>query len=414
MIAAALEPLASSRAMLDAPTWRVALDSFAHVTGITATLYDGADARLVGPLCASPVARHLEACGLFAETGRATAIERALAARAIATRDIATDRVENAIVVSALPFFVDGDGIAALVFGWVFDGFSDPLECERVGRYFDISGAKLWAEVRQHRPTSAASFAKATALLRTLVDSSLTQLATVERLRALAQERERFLARVSHELRTPLQSILMRIEMMLHQPPADPGALNDALTALKASAQREARLVEDLIEVSRSTNGQLSMAHHPIDLSSVLEDAAQQLRPIANAASVAFVLEPSQRDATLVGDALRLGQVAQNLIGNAIRATPAGGRVTLALHVDAKEVGFDVIDTGVGIEPHALPHVFDAFTQFGEESQRTGGLGLGLTIARHIVEAHGGRIEALSDGRDCGACFSVRLPRAAG
>lgn len=235
--------------------------------------------------------------------------------------------------------------------------------------------------------------------------------------RAVAEQRQRelesalevkneFLAAVSHELRTPINTIVGWARM-LHQRTVRPEKIDAAIASIDGSARTLAQLIDDLLESSRLLTGKLRLASEPIDIASVVAEAVDMMALAAENKGVSIEVD-AKPVPPIRGDGDRLKQVLWNVLGNAVKFTPAGGRVRLrvAHTIDAVEIA--ISDTGAGIAPDFLPHVFDRFRQ-GDETARTG-LGLGLAIAKQLVELHGGTIEASSDGVDRGATFTIRLP----
>src|SRR5688500_11697146 len=221
--------------------------------------------------------------------------------------------------------------------------------------------------------------------------------------------KDEFLATLSHELRTPLNAIVGWIHLLRH------GQLPDeerrhALERIDRNAHAQARLVQDLLDVSRITTGKLRLDIREMDLAAVVSNAVDACRPAADARQVTVVSQLPGAFLTR-GDPDRLQQVVWNLIMNAVRFTPAGGRVTVGL---SRKDGVDVLrvrDTGAGIDPQFLPFVFEPFRQADGASTRThGGLGLGLTIVRRLAELHGGTVDVASDGLGLGATFTVTVP----
>ena len=237
-----------------------------------------------------------------------------------------------------------------------------------------------------------------------------------ERAEMLVREREanrvkdEFLATLSHELRTPLNAILGWTKLLRAQA-VPPASLDRALEKVERNAQVQSRLVEDLLEVSRITSGKLRLEQRPLDLVSVANVAIDSIRHAAEARGVAIERDFESASLPTAGDPDRLQQVIWNLLSNAVKFTPSGGSVTVTL---ARKGPFDrltVSDTGIGIEPAFLPNVFDTFRQADASSTRShGGLGLGLSIVKQLVELHGGTVEAQSAGKDRGATFTVLLP----
>ncbi len=232
--------------------------------------------------------------------------------------------------------------------------------------------------------------------------------------RATAEESNRlkdeFLATVSHELRTPLTAIL-GWSRMLEGGKLESDMSARAIETIKRNAKAQAQIIDDILDVSRIITGHLYLELHPIALESVLEAAVNVVRPTAEAKNIRIDLIFDREPISVSGDTNRLQQVFWNLLSNAVKFTPSGGYVTVRLRQVDTEVEIAVTDTGQGIRPDFLPFVFDRFRQADSTSTRQhGGLGLGLAIARHLIEIHGGSIEGKSDGEGTGTTFTVRLP----
>jgi PAS domain S-box-containing protein len=223
------------------------------------------------------------------------------------------------------------------------------------------------------------------------------------------RSKDEFLATVSHELRSPLNAILGWARL-LRDPGVRAGQLERALEIVERNAQAQARLIEDLLDVSRIVSGKLSLQMRPFILNSVTRGAVADLRPAAEARGVDLRLTEGE-DLHLIGDADRLQQVVWNLLSNAIKFTPEGGQTEVELKRVGERAELRVRDTGRGISPEFLPHVFDRFQQFTRaDASGRAGLGLGLAIVRHIVEAHGGSVTAESPGVGQGATFICKFP----
>ncbi|MGG6264514.1 PAS domain-containing protein [Leptolyngbya sp. AN03gr2] len=242
-------------------------------------------------------------------------------------------------------------------------------------------------------------------------------LAEAEAARAEAEAANRskddFLAIVSHELRSPLNSIL-GWSKLLQARTFEPETMKRALLIIERNAQVQVQLIEDLLDVTRMVRGTVRIALTQVDLAPVVETAIANVQLSAEAKGVIVRSQIEQSIDSVTGDPARLQQVITNLLTNAVKFTPSGGRVDVELSVvDSSTVEIVVRDTGKGIEPEFLPHVFDRFSQADDDSSRyKDGLGLGLAISRHLVELHKGTIWADSAGRDQGATFTVRLPLA--
>ncbi len=248
----------------------------------------------------------------------------------------------------------------------------------------------------------------AIALERTNLITSIQQQA--EQLQRANQLKDEFLAVLSHELRSPLNPILGWARLL------QTGKLNaerqaDALATIERNAKLQSQLIEDLLDISRIMQGKLSLTVAPINLTFVISSALETVRLAASAKNIKIVLDLDNTIAPISGDAVRLQQVVWNLLTNAVKFTPHSGQVTIGLRQVDRLAQIRVIDTGKGIAPNFLPHVFEYFRQEdGSTTRRFGGLGLGLAIVRQIVEMHGGTVKAESKGENQGATFIVQLP----
>jgi PAS domain S-box-containing protein len=228
--------------------------------------------------------------------------------------------------------------------------------------------------------------------------------------------KDEFLATLSHELRTPLNAILGWATLVRQGtvPRDDADALDRAMATIERNARVQARLVEDLLDVSRIVTGNLRLQVIPIDFCQVVENAADVVRPAADARSLALDVVFETRPMLILGDPDRLQQAVWNLLSNAVKFSPNHGRVEVRAWAGEASMHLTVRDTGHGIDPRFLPYVFERFRQADSSYTRAGGgLGLGLAIVRSIVELHGGTIEAASPGIGGGATFTVTLPVAA-
>jgi PAS domain S-box-containing protein len=222
--------------------------------------------------------------------------------------------------------------------------------------------------------------------------------------------KDEFLATISHELRTPLTSILGWARMLTGGGLTAPQARH-ALDVIAQSAQSQNRLIEDILDTSRIITGRLKLDAQPVVIEHIFHAAVDVIRPSAEAKGLNLSEVVETPDGVVFGDANRLQQAIWNLLSNAVKFTSEGGRIQASLGRAESQVEVTVEDTGIGIEPRFLPHVFDRFRQADASSTREyGGLGIGLAIVRHIVEMHGGSVMASSLGKDQGATFKIRLP----
>jgi signal transduction histidine kinase/CheY-like chemotaxis protein len=222
--------------------------------------------------------------------------------------------------------------------------------------------------------------------------------------------KDEFLATISHELRTPLTSIMGWARILIDS--ALPEAqTRHALQVIEQSAKSQARLIDDILDTSRIITGRLILDRHPIDMEHVFLAAIDVIRPSAEAKGIELRIAVHGGSAVVFGDANRLQQAIWNLLSNAVKFTDEQGRVEAGLTRQGTQVEISVSDTGIGIDPQFLPYVFERFRQADSTStRRYGGLGLGLAIVRHVVEMHGGKVEASSAGTGRGAQFKIKLP----
>ncbi|MCI0421184.1 MAG: response regulator, partial [Acidobacteria bacterium] len=221
-----------------------------------------------------------------------------------------------------------------------------------------------------------------------------------------------FLATVSHELRTPLNAILGWTRLVREEN-LDKATVSRALETIERNGKLQAQLIEDILDASRIITGKLRLSSQPVEIVSVIRAALDAVRPAANAKGI-WLEENLNSSYNILGDADRLQQIAWNLLTNAIKFTPKEGKVRVKVERIQSSVQLSVTDTGKGIKPEFLPHVFDRFSQAEQTFSRThGGLGLGLAIVHNLVELHGGTVHVESPGEGRGATFLVKLPIAA-
>jgi PAS domain S-box-containing protein len=242
-------------------------------------------------------------------------------------------------------------------------------------------------------------------------EAELARLAAAEESSRLKDE---FLATLSHELRTPLNAILGWVQM-LQTGELSAERARQAVDVIGRNARLQAQLIEDILDVSRIITGKLEVERAPVSMSQLLDMVVAGITPAATTKGLVFHSEVAPALPPIEGDAKRLYQVLNNVLSNAVKFTDAGGTIELQCDADDSSLWIDIRDSGMGIHAEFLPHVFDRFRQADSRSTRVhGGLGLGLAIAKHLVELHGGVIQANSEGAGRGTLISIRLPVAAG
>jgi PAS domain S-box-containing protein len=224
-----------------------------------------------------------------------------------------------------------------------------------------------------------------------------------------SRAKEDFLATLSHELRTPMNVVLGWLDILTNGKPAV--NVQSALSVIQRNARLQVKLIDDLLDMNRLMAGNVRLEMAPVDVGETLHVLTEALRPIAEAKSIQISAQVEAPPVEILADGRLLGQIVSNLLHNAIKFTPKGGRVEASVTRLEGETLITVRDTGRGMSPAFLPHVFERFRQEDSSTTReVGGLGLGLSIAKRLAEAHGGTIVASSDGPGLGATFSVRLP----
>jgi PAS domain S-box-containing protein len=223
--------------------------------------------------------------------------------------------------------------------------------------------------------------------------------------------KDEFLATLSHELRTPMNAILGWLSILESGKPIR--EIHSALAVVRRNAELQAKLIEDLLDMNRFVSGNVRLETSSVEVGSLLQTTMQGLQPAADAKGVQLIALLSSSDRQVIADSRRLQQVLWNLVHNAIKFTPEGGRIEIHVQKADGQLSITVQDTGQGIAPAFLPHVFERFRQQDSSYTRASfGLGLGLSIVKQIVELHGGTIEARSNGENQGATFIVRVPTA--
>ena len=271
------------------------------------------------------------------------------------------------------------------------------------------SGERFWANVvitALHAPDgSFRGYAKVT--------RDLTERRRVQALQEADRQKNEFLALLAHELRNPLAPIRMALHVL-----GRPGAAADTVERARAIATRQvqhmARLLEDLLDVSRVTQGRVDLRREPIDLRDVVVRTVEAMETFFVERRIQLVVESAPEPLPIFADPARLEQILTNLLTNALKYTDPGGTVRVRSFVDSGEVVLEVADTGIGIAAESLPSIFDLFVQAERRTERSrGGVGIGLTLVKKLVELHGGTVSAASPGRGKGSRFTIRLPAVA-
>jgi PAS domain S-box-containing protein len=273
----------------------------------------------------------------------------------------------------------------------------------------DLTARKQAEETERNLVREQTARAIAEESERRLRESEEAAQRAAKRAEDMARAKEEFLATVSHELRTPLTAILGWTSM-LRTRPLD-ASLAKAIEVIHRNTKAQARIVDDILDISRIVSGKFRLDLRSTNIVDIAEQAIDVVRPSADAKRISLTLASSSPSQILVADPDRLQQVVWNLLSNAVKFTPPGGRVDVGIERQGSDVQLWVRDNGIGIDPDFLPRVFERFNQADSSTtRRSGGLGLGLAVVRHIVELHGGQVEAESRGHGQGSTLRVIVP----
>jgi signal transduction histidine kinase/CheY-like chemotaxis protein len=346
----------------------------------------------------------------FPQTLRGARLWRNLVERAVANGTAegpVQDRRGHMRTARAIGY---ADGTAAVLIGDTLD----ERGCSLLRDLLPLFGALFRSEAIAAHAEVESTMARRAAVQATQLAAKLDATrAELQRALSVAETasraRDDFLATVSHELRTPLTSIIGWIQLLRME--RDDASLAEGLDTIDRNARAQSRLIEDILDFSRINAGKLRLSVQPLDLIDVIDAAIDIVRPASDAKGVRIHRVLDSEAGHVSGDPDRLQQVVWNLLSNAVKFTPRGGSVQVRLERVDSHCELAVSDTGEGIAPAFLPYVFDRFSQADKSSTRShGGLGLGLGIVRHLVELHGGTVQAFSPGEGQGSTFAVHLP----
>ncbi|WP_426104154.1 hybrid sensor histidine kinase/response regulator [Massilia sp. TSP1-1-2] len=277
-----------------------------------------------------------------------------------------------------------------------------------------VKGGKLIAILSMHSDVARAWHDSDVRMAQEMAERTWSAVESAQaqgQLRESNQRKDEFLAMLAHELRNPLAPISAAAELM-ERSPQDAERVRRTSAVISRQVRHMTGLVDDLLDVSRVTRGQVTLNQAPQDMKNVVASAVEQVRPLIGARNHRLTLELPPETAQVLGDETRLVQVITNLLNNAAKYTPEGGHVRLTMATEPSQVIVRVIDDGIGIAPELQTRVFDLFAQAERTSDRSqGGLGLGLALVKSLVALHGGQVSCFSEGANCGSSFSLRLPR---
>lgn len=391
-------------ALFEDAAWRPALEKYAAVTALTVVVYGVGENIVAGPIHLTPLFQLFQERGyepgIFADCAR-----RCLAQIAERPAIVVAPPYRLAVVGASL--VLEGEIVGAAVAGYAFLDFSQASAVERLARDAGVPFSQVWSIARTTAPVPERRLMLHGELLQVLGDTILRENHRTRQLAAAASDKDEFLAVISHELRTPLSPILMWTELLRR----DPTKLTRAVDVIERNARLEARMVEDLVELSRSTHGSIAVSLQARDLGVEVGSAVASVREMATEKEIDVRFEEAEESLPVNVDPDRMQQILRNILGNALKFTPAGGSISVFVTRDRDHGTVTIQDTGQGIKPEFMPFVFHMFRQEVDARRRgRAGLGIGLALVKRLVELHGGGITVASPGVGRGTEVVIRLP----
>ena len=389
--------------------WTRALEKYAAATRLTVSVHGPSRDLLLGPIQSSP---------LFDVTGGSgNALHTSCVARCFEESRGPVVMDDSSFSMIGTPLIVHGAAVGAVTAGPALTAFPNEMLIRRFAQQRQLPFSQLWRTVRHQVPLTAGRIRVYGELLQALVDTLLNESLrasehrqAVSHLAAANQAKDEFLAMLSHELRNPLAPIQIAMQIIGRADAGD-AMIDKARETVNRQVRLLARLLDDLLEVSRITRGAVELRKQPVNITTAVANALDTTRSFIDAREHALTVSVPERPLVLDADPMRVEQIITNLVLNAAKFTPPKGTVAVSASRLHDEAVIRVRDSGIGIPGDLLPRVFDMFTQ-GDRSlaHSGGGLGVGLTIVKKLVELHGGTITAESEGPGRGSEFTVRLP----
>jgi signal transduction histidine kinase/ActR/RegA family two-component response regulator len=395
--------------------WRTALEKYGAATTMTVAVYESSGALMLGPVHPTELfdaaTGHDGVTPMFAECAR----------HCLAGDSAPVIVDEDGVAVIGVPLAVAGEALGAVVAGYALTAFPEEATVRRFTQRHGLPVAAVWRTTRRQAPLTRSRLHVHAELLgvltETLLGENLKAAQHREAARRLAEAlraRDQFLAMLAHELRNPLGPIRIAMQVMTRSD-ASTVSRQHAREIVDRQIMHLARLLDDLFDVARVTSGKVDLRKAPIEVATAVANALDVSRTLLDERRHTLSVSLPDEPVVIEADPVRLEQIIGNLVNNAARYTPAGGHIAVTVTRDGGDVVLRVRDNGIGMPPDVMARVFDLFTQGDRSLARSeGGLGIGLTIVRNLVELHGGTVAAASEGPGRGSEFTVRLPAGAG
>jgi signal transduction histidine kinase/CheY-like chemotaxis protein len=410
------------RRLFNLEIWTPALEKYGGVARLTVTLFDATGQLACGSFHSTPLFDFFVSAphdpGLIGDC-----VRRCL--HATTRRPIVCAHASGLAVVGT-SLVLNGDVVGVAVGSYYLTDFPQTIAVERLAKETRLEFSTLWEVLRQEAPVAEIRFSAQGELLQVLGDTILREMdrtrqyeeaaeqlrAAAEELRATAAAKDEFLAVLSHELRTPLTPILGWAGMLKLSD--DPARIAHAADVIERNAQLQVRLVDDLLELTRVARGKVALEMTTVDLGEATRGAAEVYADAAKQQGVTLKVNDAERPLLTKADPFRLQQVLRNVLSNALKFTPRGGAVQIEVESRDERGVVTIRDSGEGIAPEFLPHVFDIFRQQEHGTRRThDGLGIGLALVKRLTELQGGRVTVASAGPGLGTEISIGFPLSA-
>ncbi|HXH31501.1 MAG TPA: HAMP domain-containing sensor histidine kinase [Bacteriovoracaceae bacterium] len=390
--------------------WIRMLELFTKASCLIGSLYLPDGTRIVGPFTGSGFSKYLLETGKFNEGSECHRYESERVILACKGRSFVDLKFHQALTVKMIPILVQEEVVAVIVYGWVFENFPDPIECDRLAKVFNVMDLLFWQTARLQAPISKEKLATFGSMLSLLCTTLMQQLIYLREANLTTKYKDELLAVVSHELKTPLTSILLRIQM-LKRKDLLPEQVNKYLTSLEASARIQAKLIDDLLDAAKVITGKFAINCAAVDLKDILTDSVETVRDAAVKKDITITCAGLEENLPYLGDAFRLQQVFWNLLSNSVKFTQPGGQINVKLTQNISSYVISFSDNGSGIEKSFIPYLFERFAQHESKiGKPSSGLGIGLSIVKTIIDLHSGSIEVESNLGE-GTTFEIKLHR---
>ena len=397
--------------LLQSGAWLETLEKYGESTRLTTAVYSASVDRLLGPIHPTPL--------FEAASGPAHSLFEECARRCLGTEDRVVVAEEGGLAVVGSRLITDGETLGTVVAGYTVTTFPTETAVRRFAAAHGRPVAPLWRAMRQEPPLTKERLRIYADLLTVVSDRLVNEHVrmrelqqTAQRLREANRAKDEFLAMLSHELRTPLGPIQAAMQIIGGEG-ADRPTMDKARQIAERQVKHLVRLLDDLLDVSRITQGRIELRKEPLSIAQAVTNALDTTRELISAQDHALSVALPEEPVVVEADPVRLEQIIVNLVTNAAKYTPRGGRLAVSAGREGLDAVIRVRDSGIGIPRDLLPRIFDLFQQGARPLARSlGGLGIGLTIVRSLVALHGGTVHAHSEGEGSGSEFIVRLPLA--